>query len=662
MVATFQEIVYAFLQTYYQRMKTNPSKLSNLYSSTSELTHINYNQINIPSVTTNDKPNTAANDLDILPTIKIAGKDNINKFFTRHENKVNKLKVKLDTCDFQTTGLSHKNLLIVVTGELFWVGTPVYQFCQTFILVPVAKNSEIYDISNDILRFIPDTFKNWIFLNDAVYSAKAAETMDVKPEEEATKEKIETEIRHPMKTEKTTHKQENGEIIPNGTNQPTPVFENEKVKVEKPNNVKITAKPTKKEGHHANKSVDISTQAKPNGIVKQTQEKTPPSDATQINENSEVVVSEPETKLVSKKAVVSEPEVKTTSKKSEVSEVEYKSSSKKTSPTEPETKQTSNKIVVSEPDSKLSSKKATEPESETQQPTKKTETKEPVESVAKTTETKIEPPVEKKPVEKAESPKEPKEVVVEEENEEEHMYYTAATTAATATATAAAVKVTSETTTKTEATPVTPETTSSPQPPTKLSWASKLSTTEPTKESKKILVAKTTGGTTIVTTEPPSQTHHNQTKNKKSGNDKKFEMGSRKDNSSNRRERKKRSNSNTNKDSYYPVFINGTYGLSDETLKNKLSTEFGPVIKVNSGENFAVIDFANHASQLSAIEKKKMMIEGFEITMERKTSKKANLPQNSNNARVADSNGFISSSKSHRKYQSGNKKRENTDV
>ena len=98
--ASVQEIVYAFLQTYYQRMKSNPSKLSNLYSSTAELTHINYTQITSSTIhqctsngndnDSNDK-NTSnnTNNIDMIPTIKLTGRDNISKFFTRHENKVN---------------------------------------------------------------------------------------------------------------------------------------------------------------------------------------------------------------------------------------------------------------------------------------------------------------------------------------------------------------------------------------------------------------------------------------------------------------------------------------------------------------------------------------------------------------------------------------------
>ncbi|QLQ81262.1 hypothetical protein HG537_0F00230 [Torulaspora globosa] len=144
MGASVQDIVYAFLETYYQRMKKDPSKVSSLYSATAELTHINY-QIDFDTSS------------DILPTIKLTGKENISKFFTRNNKKVSDLKAKIDTCDFQTA--LHSGILILTTGEIFWSGTPAYRFCQTIVLQPNADNKNAYDVTNDVIRFIPD---NWI--------------------------------------------------------------------------------------------------------------------------------------------------------------------------------------------------------------------------------------------------------------------------------------------------------------------------------------------------------------------------------------------------------------------------------------------------------------------------------------------------------------------
>lgn len=50
-------------------MRTDPSKLAYFYASTAELTHTNYQ-----SKSTNEKD-------DVLPTVKVTGRENINKFF-----------------------------------------------------------------------------------------------------------------------------------------------------------------------------------------------------------------------------------------------------------------------------------------------------------------------------------------------------------------------------------------------------------------------------------------------------------------------------------------------------------------------------------------------------------------------------------------------------
>lgn len=142
MGATVQEIGYAFLQTYYHRMSKDPSKVSCLYSATAELTHTNYQM-------------DFVEDSDILPTVKLTGKENISKFFTRNNKKVSDLKVKIETCDFQTTGLSHASILILTTGEMFWTGTPTYKFCQTIILTP-SGTKDTFDVTNDVIRFISD--------------------------------------------------------------------------------------------------------------------------------------------------------------------------------------------------------------------------------------------------------------------------------------------------------------------------------------------------------------------------------------------------------------------------------------------------------------------------------------------------------------------------
>lgn len=166
MGAAVQDIVYAFLETYYQRMKKDPSKVSSLYSATAELTHVNY-QIDFDTSS------------DILPTIKLTGKENISKFFTRNNKKVSDLKAKIDTCDFQTA--SNSGILILTTGEIFWSGTPAYRFCQTIVLQPNADNKNAYDVTNDVIRFIPDNWMAFPSANDASLQPKKSENAPESP-------------------------------------------------------------------------------------------------------------------------------------------------------------------------------------------------------------------------------------------------------------------------------------------------------------------------------------------------------------------------------------------------------------------------------------------------------------------------------------------------
>lgn len=138
-----KEIGYAFLRTYYERMHNDPSKLSCLYSTTAELTHINYNE-------------PIEHTKDYLNTVKLMGKDNINNFFTRNSKRVQDLKVKIDSCDFQSTGYESSAILILTLGELCWTNSPSYRFFQCFVLEPADQNNTIFDLKNDIIRFIPE--------------------------------------------------------------------------------------------------------------------------------------------------------------------------------------------------------------------------------------------------------------------------------------------------------------------------------------------------------------------------------------------------------------------------------------------------------------------------------------------------------------------------
>ncbi|GCE98080.1 hypothetical protein ZYGM_004789 [Zygosaccharomyces mellis] len=183
MGATIQEIGYAFLETYYHRMNKDPSKVSCLYSATAELTHTNY-QVEFA-------PNS-----DTLPTVKLTGKENISKFFTRNNKKVSDLKVKVETCDFQTTGPSHSGILILITGEMFWTGTPTYRFVQTIILAP-SSYKDTFDVTNDVIRFMSDNLLPEVDVGE-----------EAKKQEEPVKEPVKESPREPQQKQEVNREQE----------------------------------------------------------------------------------------------------------------------------------------------------------------------------------------------------------------------------------------------------------------------------------------------------------------------------------------------------------------------------------------------------------------------------------------------------------------------
>ncbi|CCK69769.1 Bre5p KNAG_0D00170 [Huiozyma naganishii CBS 8797] len=546
MVLSIQEIVYAFLQVYYQRMKSNPGKLANLYSSTAELAHINYTQIA-----------NKLEDIDEIPTVKLTGRDNISKFFSRHEKKVSDLKVKIDSCDFQTTGINHKNILISVTGELFWPGSQVYQFCQTFILNPVAKSNDIYDISNDIIRFIPNTFQ---------------------------------------KIELVVEKQGRAPTVEVGTQELVVTTSEEKKKSQ-------ASKTAAQENIH---SEDASANsAKGESSVSQVQMSGQENDLTGVV-TEQIVHKE-------NSASNSIPQASTTDVLEE----------KKKISTAPELTPTGDVAV----------KKDSIPKELSPNPTL------PKELPLKETMAKEDPPKESSP----------KEILSKESSQKE-------TTTVGNLPTDPVEKETAlkEDSVGSEESPKTEPTKAVSPTPSKLSWASKLASVGASKESKKIMIPKNVAPTT--TAIPESPITKKDINAKKILVEKKSDMGNRKDNNSNRKDRKKPSFSLVNKEGYYPIYVSGTFRLSEEDLKRILTQEFGTVMKINSRENFSVVDFQTQASQIEAIERGRLTINGTEVTLERKTIKKSSSPQAINGG--ANNNGYVTSSsqKIHRKLNNVKRK------
>ena len=585
-------------------MKSNPTKLSNLYTNTAELTHINYQ-----SITEDDYAHN-----DVLPTVKLAGRENIHKFFSRSESRVSDIKLKIDTCDFQTTGIQHRGILIVVMGELFWSGTPVYKFMQTFVLCPTIRNSDIYEISNDIIRFVPDSLKQLRVVRKSSSGAEEVDT-ESKVDAEGGQEKERTVtvvngVEKPIKTKEnkpgleshTHHVPDKGDTSKSAKGSESHQEAQGKVSEERT------------EDHHKVVDKDKERQREKHKKHGDTKETEAPKEVNggSISTKTTSVTDQKKAKLPGLK----EPE---TSKK-EVQHLEQSagpgtSSEKVTKETERETEAG----VEKERDTGKQGEEmdAAHHRHHHQTVATPTATSKPHESGSEQVSNNAEPDLK------------------------------GTKTPATASSTAAAAAATTTTITATSTQPV------------KLTWASRLSTnSDLQRETRKVIVTRPSVSSSTPTDSGSKRDSEGTgftsggKSNSLRGNDRKFDMPSRKDNSSARGSGKKKGVfSNMNREGYYPIYVAGNANLKDEVLKNRLVREFGPVMKMTSGDNFAVVDFQLQSSQIEAIEKGRMTIDGVEVSLEHKTVKKSSSNQSN----------YSNVSRGYRKYNSSRKRDQSND-
>ncbi|ODV95534.1 hypothetical protein PACTADRAFT_3232 [Pachysolen tannophilus NRRL Y-2460] len=154
-----RQVGVALVQIYYTRLNSSFDTINQLYSKNASITH-------------QDPFNSNSASL-------IVGNENIKKFF-QTKSRLQGCKVKISSIDIQRT--INDSILIVCVGELafdesqllFKNGSngnnlsngevkninyisPAYRFIQNFLVTKTfAKGNEVYDISNDILKFIPD--------------------------------------------------------------------------------------------------------------------------------------------------------------------------------------------------------------------------------------------------------------------------------------------------------------------------------------------------------------------------------------------------------------------------------------------------------------------------------------------------------------------------
>lgn len=131
---SIESIGWLFIQKYYSTYTTEAAKLFAFYDKEASLLHDEF-----PSV---DHATT---------TVHLAsGSDAIKKHFAAQAQADEKNKIVVEKADFQKS--VNNSILIVVCG--FWKkgASDLLQFVQTFVLK--AKEQTVYDVSNDLLKFI----------------------------------------------------------------------------------------------------------------------------------------------------------------------------------------------------------------------------------------------------------------------------------------------------------------------------------------------------------------------------------------------------------------------------------------------------------------------------------------------------------------------------
>lgn len=135
---------WSFIQTYYNIFSTKPSETYKLYSPNALVSHDDLNKFLLSEVPEHE--DIVANGTDEIKA----------KIFASHSPE-NPVKVMVSQADMQTLNIAKdcKTIMIVVMGEVAKGDSAAFGFVQTFIINPSAKNSNVYDITNDILRFSP---------------------------------------------------------------------------------------------------------------------------------------------------------------------------------------------------------------------------------------------------------------------------------------------------------------------------------------------------------------------------------------------------------------------------------------------------------------------------------------------------------------------------
>lgn len=168
-----EQVTYSFVNFYYTKLHESPTELYHAYTKDATLTHSK-----IPS--NNEEQEIINKSIEFE---QVSSVQEIEQFYAK--SNIKNCKIRVSSIDYQTVALNN-SVLISIIGELALTDeSPVYRFTQSFILVP-SKVANAYDISNDILRLIPD--------DDFELNQEDAVEEDVKVEEppnKAQEEKVE---------------------------------------------------------------------------------------------------------------------------------------------------------------------------------------------------------------------------------------------------------------------------------------------------------------------------------------------------------------------------------------------------------------------------------------------------------------------------------------
>lgn len=145
---SIESIGWLFIQKYYSTYTSDIAKLFAFYDKDASLLHDEFPESAAAAASDNSD---AAETADSPKTVNLAsGTEAIKKHFAAQSAVTETNKIVVERADFQKS--VNESILIVVCGSWKRGTSHLLQFVQTFVLN--AKDKTVYDVSNDLLKFI----------------------------------------------------------------------------------------------------------------------------------------------------------------------------------------------------------------------------------------------------------------------------------------------------------------------------------------------------------------------------------------------------------------------------------------------------------------------------------------------------------------------------